>query len=144
MHENKSTFTPSSRAKRNPGFVKLRRGLQEHLHRSRMSSNAATLFVWLLLSAYHSGRKRGCVETNIEDLMLALGWTRSMVKRSLAELDLNDYISFRGAANQYELGTIKILKFDLEVDDSARLTSEPSSEPSNSPNPQKQEGLRVH
>src|SRR5205814_1028661 len=109
---------------------------------SRMSSNASTLFVWLLLSAYHSGAKRGCVDANIEDLTLGLGWSRSMAKRTLDELILGDYVSFSGAANQHGLGTIRILKFDVEECDSAQSTSEPSeresarliSEPSGNPN----------
>lgn len=128
MPENNSTAQSNGfqEEKRNLGFVKLRRGLKEHLHRSRMSSNASTLFVWLLLSAYHSGPKRGCVDVNIEDLMLGLGWSRSMTKRTLEELTLSGYVSFSGAANQHGLGTIRILKFDVEESESARLTSEPS------------------
>jgi hypothetical protein len=126
MQPNNPTSAPASNEKRNLGFVKLRRGLREHLHRSRMSSNGSTLFVWLLLSAYHSGPKRGCVGANIEDLMFGLGWSRSMVKRSLEELASKGYISFDGAANQHELGVIRILKFDVEERDSARFTGEPS------------------
>jgi hypothetical protein len=126
MQQNNSTSALASSEKRNLGFVKLRRGLREHLHRSRMSSNASTLFVWLLLWAYYSGPKRGCVEANIDDLMLGLGWSRSMVKRSVDELASKGYISFNGAANQHELGEIRILKFDVEERDSARSTSEPS------------------
>lgn len=126
MQQNNSTSAPASSEKRNLGFVKLRRGLREHLHRSRMSNNASTLFVWLLLSAYHSGLKRGCVEADIGDLMFGLGWSRSMVKRSVEELASKGYISFNGAANQHELGEIRILKFDVEERDSARFTGEPS------------------
>lgn len=165
MQQNNSTSAPASSEKRNLGFVKLRRGLREHLHRSRMSSNASTLFVWLLLSAYHSGPKRGCVEANIEDLMFGLGWSRSMVKRSVEELASKGYTSFDGAANQHERGVIKILKFDVEERDSARFTgepsrdfdtsaelsarlnarstSEPSTEPTNPSNSQSQRDLQV-
>lgn len=112
--------------------------LKEHLHKSRLTSNAALLLVWLLLSAHHSGLKRGCIEANIEDLMLGLGWSRSMVRRSLAELVSKGYVSFSGAANKQGLGMIRILKSDLvepaqstgepskSVEPAARPTSEPS------------------
>jgi hypothetical protein len=128
MAKNTLTVEQWSSEKRNLGWVKIRRGLRDHLHRSRMSSNASTLFVWLLLSAYHSGPKRGCLETNIDDLMRGLGWSRSMVKRTIEELVRKDYILFSGAANQHGLGTITIFKFDVESRDSARSTTEPSTD----------------
>jgi hypothetical protein len=115
-----------SNQKRNLGFVKLRRGLKEHLHRSRMSSNASTLFVWLLLSARHSGPGRGCVEANYEDVMRNLGWTYSMVRRTLDELAEKGYIVVMPAANQHEVTTIRIPKYDIWEDDSAVSTGEQS------------------
>jgi len=113
-----------SNQKRNLGFVKLRRGLKEHLHRSRMSSNASTLFVWLLLSARHSGPSRGCVEANYEDVMRNLGWTYSMVRRTIGELAQKGYVIATPAANQHAITTIKIQKFDTWEDDSAVSTGE--------------------
>jgi hypothetical protein len=132
MQQNNGTTTSASTEKRNLGWVKLRRGLREHLHKSRMSSNAVTLFVWLLLSAYHSGPRKSCVEVNIDDLMMFLGWNRSMAKRTLEELIQKGYITFEGAANQHGLGTIRITKFDTEETDSTRLTGEPSTISQNS------------
>lgn len=126
MKNSTRQSNPSQAEKRNLGFVKLRRGLKEHLHRSRMSSNASTLFVWLLLSAYHSGPKRGCVEVNYEDLMLGLGWYRKLVQRTIQELTRKNYIEVTHAANQHGLGTIKILKFDVEECDSAEDTGVPT------------------
>lgn len=64
--------------------------------------------------------------------MIGLGWSRSMVKRSLDELAEKDYISFKGAANQHGIGAIKILKFDVEEHNSAQSTSEPSKSLENS------------
>jgi hypothetical protein len=122
--------TPQSKTKssekRNLGYVQLRRGLKEHLHRSRMSSNASTLFFWLLLSAYHSGPKRGCVEANYEDVMRNLGWTYSMVRRTMGELAQKGYIVATPAANQHEITKIRIPKFDTREDDSALSTGEHS------------------
>jgi len=112
------------REKRNLGFVKLRRGLREHLHRSRMSSNASTLFVWLLLSAHHSGPRKGCVEADREDIMRGLGWTYSMTRRATYELTSKRYILVTPAANQHEVTVIRILKFDTDEEDSAVLTGE--------------------
>lgn len=129
MPEKNSTVqSGESQGKRNLGFVKLRRGLKEHLHRSRMSSNASTLFVWLLLSAYHSGLKRGCVEANYEDLMRGLGWSYSMVRRTLDELIAKNYIGVMPAANQHEITVIKILKFEIDEGDSAVSTGEHSND----------------
>ena len=122
MEDNRATS--ASGDKRNLGFVKLRRGLKEHLHRSRMSSNASTLFVWLLLSARHSGPGRGCVEANYEDVMRNLGWTYSMVRRTIGELAQKGYIIATPAANQHTITTIRILKFDAWEDDSAASTGE--------------------
>lgn len=116
--------------------LELSRKILEHW--KDLGSNAVKLLTWILLSAHYSGPKRGCVEANIEDLMLGLGWSRSMVRRSLSELVSKGYVSFSGAANKLGLGTISILKFDLveparstdepseSVNPSAPLTSEPS------------------
>jgi hypothetical protein len=61
-------------SQRGPGFVKLRRGLLPHL--AEMSSNAAKLYVCLLLRAHwESGPKRGWVETRYEDIARDLGWS---------------------------------------------------------------------
>lgn len=109
--------------------------LKEHLHKSRLTSNAAVLLTWILLSGCE-----GRLGANIEDLMLGLGWSRSMVRRSLAELVSKGYASFCGAANKQGLGTIRILKFDLL--EPIQSTSEPGTpahrstgEPSESAHP---------
>jgi hypothetical protein len=122
MQPNNPTSVPAASEKRNLGFVKLRRGLREHLHRSRMSSNASTLFVWLLLSAYHSGPKRGCVETNYEDVMRGLGWYRKLLQRSIWELTRKGYVRVTPAANQHGMTIITILKFDVQEFSSAQDT----------------------
>lgn len=122
MEDNRVTSASSD--KRNLGFVKLRRGLKEHLHHSRMSSNASTLFVWLLLSARHSGSRCGCVEANYEDVMRNLGWSYSKVRRTIGELAQKGYIIVTPAANQHAITTIRIPKFDAWENDSAVSTGE--------------------
>jgi hypothetical protein len=124
MSENKASSSLVSSEKRNPGFVMLRRGLKEHLHRSRMSPNSATLFVWLLLSAEWAGQRRACVAANYADLMRELGWTYSMARRSIGELTRKGYIQVTSAVNQHGVTAIKILKFDGVERDSAVSTSE--------------------
>ena len=113
---------PSSE-KRDPGFVKIRRGLLPHL--SEMSSHAVKLYLWLHLRAHWKpGVTRGWVEGNYEDIGTSLRWSYSMVRRTLDELSSDGYIVVTPGANQYELTRIKILKFDLEDSDSAVSTGE--------------------
>ena len=99
-----------SSEKRDPGFVKLRRGLLPHL--SSMSSNAAKLYVFLLLKAHWKlGPKRGLAEVSYEDITCDLGWSYSMVRRTIRELTRKNYIEVTPAANQYDLTRIKVLKY---------------------------------
>ena len=112
-----------SREKRDPGYVKLRRGLLPHL--SKMSSNASKLYVCLLLKAHwKSGPKRGLAEVSYEDIACDLGWSYSTVRRTIGELTRKAYIEVTPAANQYELTRIKIFKYDPEEGDSAVFTGE--------------------
>ena len=130
-----------SSEKRDPGFVKLRRGLLPHL--SSMSSNAAKLYVFLLLKAHWKlGPKRGLAEVSYEDITCDLGWSYSMVRRTIRELTRKNYIEVTPAANQYDLTRIKVLKYDPDefdsdvstgertktADSSAVLTGAPSAE----------------
>jgi hypothetical protein len=111
--------------KRDPGYLKLRRGLLPHLY--SMSSNAAKLYVCLLLRAHwQPGPKRGWVAVRYEDLAHDLGWSYSMVRRTILKLIRKNYIEVRRAANQYELTQIKILKYDLEECNPAPFTGEPT------------------
>lgn len=109
--------------RRDPGFVKLRRGLLAHL--PEMSSNAVKLYVWLHLKAHWKpGPKRGRVEASYEDIIGSLVWKKSMVRRTVEELAEKSYIEVTPAANQHQVTRIKILKYDLEECDSAASTGE--------------------
>jgi len=77
-----------------------------------MSSNAVKLYVWLHLSACFSGSKRGCVEASFDDIARALGWTSKTLQRTIEELERRPYVRVERAANQYELTTIRILRYD--------------------------------
>ena len=118
MSDNKVSAPMASREKRGPGFVQIRRGLKEHLHQAKMSSNGAKFYLWCHLSAGWSGPNRGCVETDYHTIASALGWGTRMIQRTIAELN-GTYIDVKFAANQHELTTIKILKFDAKQTNSA-------------------------
>jgi hypothetical protein len=114
MEERKSVAT----GKRNPGFVKIRRGLLEHW--PAMSVNARAFYVWLHLTAiWREGPKRGWVEASYDDMARANGWSVKTIQRTIDELEAKPYIEVERAANQYELTRIKILKYDLEDPTSA-------------------------
>jgi len=108
--------------RRDSGFVKLRRGLREHI--PLMSSNAFKLYGWLLLAAEWNGERgeRGTYESNYPDIAQELRWNLRMLRRSINELRDGGYVAIVGAANQYENTLIRILKYDQEVTESGQDT----------------------
>jgi hypothetical protein len=151
----------ASNQKRNPGFVQIRRGLLTHLR--GMSGNAVKLYLWLHLSAYWFGPKRGCVEVSYDGVMLGLGWYRKLVQRCIRELVQKSYIQVTRAANQHEVTTIKILRFNVgecdsgedtsvstknhaedRAEDSAQHPGVPTSVPSSPSISQNSHGLQAH
>lgn len=113
MSKNKAPSSLASRAVRDPGFVKLRRGLRKHL--PLMSSNAAKLYTWLLIAAEWKGAGRGTYESTYQEIAQELLWNPKMLRRSMNELRENGYVVIVGAANQYENTLITILKYDQDV-----------------------------
>lgn len=101
---------------RNGGFIKIRRGLREHL--CSMSGNAVKLYLWLHLSANYSGPKKGCAEASYRDIADCLGWNKRTLDRAIAELKAK-YIEVQRAGNQHQLTAIKILRYDHTVSNSA-------------------------
>src|SRR6267154_106340 len=110
--ENKSISARPSREKRDPGFVKIRRGLLAHL--PGMSSNAAKLYLWFHLKAFWQPPKRGRVEASFDDMARGNGWSLKTLQRTIEELETIPFIEVERATNQYELTRIRILKYDLE------------------------------
>ena len=98
---------------RDPGYVKLRRGLLPHL--CEMSDRAVKLYVWLLLRARFEGTKRGWVEASFGDMARELGWSSKTVQRAIRELAAKSYIQVERATSQWELTRIKVLKYDAEL-----------------------------
>jgi hypothetical protein len=112
MAKNTLAVERRSSEKRDPGFVKLRRGLLMHL--PEMSERAVKLYVWLLLSARWEGFKRGWVEASFEDMAASNGCSTKTVQRALEELENKPYVEVHRATSQHQLTRIKILKFDIE------------------------------
>ncbi len=113
MTDSKSALSGMSGEKRDPGFVKLRRGLLPHL--GRMSSNATKLYVWLLLSAdWRKGPMRGSVVASFADIGRDLRVSSKTLQRAVEELETREkpFISVERAANQYELTQIRIFRYD--------------------------------
>jgi hypothetical protein len=111
MTSNGPTPASQSSEKRNFNFVMLRRGFREHL--PGMSGNAVKLYVWLHLSASFSGPMRGYGVASYEDIARSLRWNQKALQRALTEMECR-YIEIQRAANQHELTTIRIIKYDLE------------------------------
>ncbi len=103
--ENKSISARPSREKRDPGFVKIRRGLLAHL--PGMSSNAAKLYLWFHLKASWQPPKRGRVEASFDDMARGNGWSLKTLQRTIEELETMPFIEVERATNQYELTRIK-------------------------------------
>src|SRR5713226_6779575 len=93
------------------GFIKIRRGLREHLR--SMSGNAVKLYCWLHLTANFGGPRKGCVESDYEEIASSLGWTKKTLQRTVAELN-HRFSKVELAANQNEVTTIEIHKYDRQ------------------------------
>jgi hypothetical protein len=114
-----------SNQKRDPGFIKIRRGFCEHL--PTLSGNAVKLYLWLQFKARWSGPRRGWVETDFEYMASGLGWSPKTLQRTIKELEVRPYIIVERARSQYDSTLIEIVKYDREETDSPALTGEPSS-----------------
>jgi hypothetical protein len=118
------------------GFCKIRRSLREHL--GRMSSDAVKLYLWLHLTAFWGGEKRGTVETSYSHISRELCWTIIRTKRAIRELRGN-YVAIKKRGNQHKLTMIQILRYTKEASlagithdtsKTARITCEPSNDTS--------------
>lgn len=112
MSKTKASAPVTSSEKRDPGWIKLRRGLCEHL--PAMSGNALKLYVWLLFKARWTGAQKGSVDATFEDIATSLGFSQKTLQRMIEELEQKPFIRVQRAANQHELTHIEILKYDLD------------------------------
>lgn len=112
MKNSNSHDTQKSSTKRDPGFVKIRRGFLDHL--PDISANATKLYIWLHLTAFWEGQKRGLVEASFYDMARGNGWSLKKLQRAIDELEARPYITVERASNQHKLTRIKILKYDLD------------------------------
>jgi len=91
------------------GFVKIRRGLREHL--SRMPAGSLKLYLWLHLVAIWTGRNRGTVQANYPEIAKEFGWSLRQLKRTMAALRPR-YVKIVQVGNQHRPTIIRILKYD--------------------------------
>jgi len=91
------------------GFVKIRRGLREHLR--RMPAESLKLYLWLHLAASWRGKERGTVRTSYRDIADELGLSLATIKRTIAKLQPR-YIKVL-PGNQHRASVIRILKYDM-------------------------------
>lgn len=77
--------------------------LKEHLHKSRLTSNAAVLLMWILLSA-----RQGRVEASYDDLACGLAWSKRTLQRAITELTQKGYIRVTLATNRRSKTLIEV------------------------------------
>jgi hypothetical protein len=93
------------------GFVKLRRGLDEHL--ARMSDGAVKLYIRLLfLADWRKGKTQGLAQVVFSEIAAEFGWSPRTVKYITAELKEGGYIAVERRGNQHRPSIIRIEKYD--------------------------------
>ena len=94
----------------NSGFIKLRRGLDEHL--PGIDGDALKLYVRLLFRAdWRKGKNHGLAEVKLGEIAASFNWSRDTLTRKLAELE-GRYISVESHGNQFTQSAIRILNYD--------------------------------
>lgn len=92
------------------GFIKLRRGLDEHL--DRIDGDALKLYVRLLFRAdWRKGRNHGLATGNLSEMAQSFGWSRYKLSRKLGELE-GKYVAVEHRGNQFTPSAVRILKYD--------------------------------
>jgi hypothetical protein len=109
-----------SKPKKDPGYVQLRRGFLEHI--PRLSRNAATLFIGLLISA---DWKDGTLEMD-EKFRAHLGFPLRIFQRAKQELLRKGYIAVVRRGNQHRPTIVQILKFNNEAQTTNGASTAPS------------------
>lgn len=93
------------------GFIKLRRGLDEHL--ARMSSDAVKLYLRLLfLADWRKGKSQGLAQATFSETAIEFGWSPRQVRRVTAELRKSGYIVVERRGNQRVPSIVRIKKYD--------------------------------
>jgi hypothetical protein len=90
------------------GFVKLRRGLLDHM--PALSDAQSKLFMFALMRAKNSGKGKGSFSGTYREIAAQIGWSKSKLERVVSSLA--GYIAVSKAANQYENTTFTVLNFE--------------------------------
>jgi hypothetical protein len=89
------------------GFVKLRRGVTDHL--SAMSGTEWKVFCALLLAADHN---TGSTSISLTDLGRMVGCARSSIQVAVRSLVDGEYITYKPAKNQWDASVFAIPKYN--------------------------------
>lgn len=93
------------------GFLKLRRGLDEHL--ARMTSDAVKLYLRLLfLADWRNGKSQGLAQATFSEIAVEFSWSPRQVRRVTAELRKSGYIVVERRGNQRVPSIVRITKYD--------------------------------
>ena len=95
-----------------PGYVQLRRGLLEHL--PRMTANAGTVYVFLLMKAKATGVDRGVYRATSRSMSEELGMNRIVMMRAIKELEHmkpKAFIKVKRSTNQHAVTEYRTLRF---------------------------------
>ncbi len=121
------------------GYVRLRRGLVEHL--PRMTPNAVKVYLFLLLKAKATGVEQGVFRATTRAMSEESGMNRIAMMRAIRELESMEpkpFIAVKRSTNQHAMTEYKILRFAGSEsrpakDDSAGMESVPSPIPARIP-----------
>jgi hypothetical protein len=89
-------------------YVPLSRGLMEHL--PSLSDNALKVYLYILMSAKHTGKDKGKADLSMRELAGFLKKDVHSVFNAICELR-GKYVEFHGAKNQTELSYFIVLKY---------------------------------
>ncbi len=92
------------------GFVKLRRGILDHI--PGMSPQVLKLFIVLLLLAEPMGASRGVVRASVNDLASAANMRRQTLLKAADQLAAMGWIEISKARNQHAVTAWRIVKYD--------------------------------
>jgi hypothetical protein len=93
------------------GFIKLRRGLNEHL--PRINSDAVKLYLRLLfLADWRKGKTHGLAQANFSEIATEFGWSPRGMRYATAALRTGGYITVERQGNQRSPSVVRIEKYD--------------------------------
>ena len=118
------------------GFVKVRRGLLEHL--PRLSTSAAKLYLFLLLKVKATGVDQGVYRNSTRVISEDLRMRRESLLRTIRELESlrpKPFLEVKRASNRHGLTEYRVLRFDPGTGPETRPLDTCSTGPESGPLP---------